>query len=139
MESGTRGPVAPEQIMSRKRSGRLRAYAVQSNPKSARRAIRFKCRHCGQKVLVAAKLARTAITCPTCEQLVPAPQPGRFWLEICGGVFIFLIGVAVGHSTGVISHPQVRNPASAIQRDGTEQVAPPRHLEAAWLANEEND
>jgi len=104
--------------MDRKPSGRLRAYAVQSDPRPARRATKFKCRNCGQKVWVDAALARTAIACPSCEQQMRAPQPGRLWLEICGGIILFLSGVAIGHAPFGRTYLPVRAPASVVQDDG---------------------
>ena len=85
--------------MRRKNSGRLRAYAVQAAPKPPRKVIRFKCRNCGQKVLVDAALRREAIACPTCQNTVVAPRPGRLWLEMVGAVLIFLIGLALGRAS----------------------------------------
>jgi DNA-directed RNA polymerase subunit RPC12/RpoP len=126
--------------MDRKASGRLRAYAARSGARPARRATKFKCRNCGQKVWVDAALARTAITCPSCEHQVPAPQPRRILLEICGGIILFLSGVALGHAPFARTYLPIRAPASIIQDHGkkkpvTKQDAPkPR-----WFADQSDD
>ncbi|MDQ3199711.1 MAG: hypothetical protein M3Q46_11115 [Verrucomicrobiota bacterium] len=82
--------------MRRKTSGRLRASAVEAAPSPTRKATKFKCRNCGQKVLVEAALWRPAITCPTCREIVLAPRRGRLWLELVGGTLLFLGGLALG-------------------------------------------
>jgi ribosomal protein S27E len=126
--------------MDRKPSSHLRAYAVRLGPQPERRATKFKCRNCGQKVWVDAALARTAITCPSCEQQMRAPQPGRVWLEICGGIILFLCGVAVSHTPFGRTYLPVGAPASVIPDEGkkgqaTKQDAPKPH----WLAGEPDD
>ncbi|MEO7723328.1 MAG: hypothetical protein ABIU29_01360 [Chthoniobacterales bacterium] len=61
-----------------------------------------------------------------------APQPGRLWLEICGGVILFLAGFAIGHAP--LGHRAFLS-ASVIQEDGkmgalTEEAA----LKPRWIA-----
>ncbi|MEO5718365.1 MAG: hypothetical protein ABIR29_07315 [Chthoniobacterales bacterium] len=120
--------------------GRLRAYAVPSDPRPARKANKFRRRNCGQKVWVDAALARTVITCPTCRQPVPAPQKGRLWLEVCGGVILFLAGFSIGHGPLQNSFRRVAAPAAVIQENGkkgapTDEAAPKPH----WFASQSDD
>ncbi|MEO7168299.1 MAG: hypothetical protein ABI787_12865 [Spartobacteria bacterium] len=42
-------------------------------------------------------LSRSAITCPTCQELIPAPQRTRLYLEVGGGILVFVAGVMIGH------------------------------------------
>lgn len=106
-----------ENPMRRKSTGRLRAYAVEAAPRTSRKATRFKCRNCGQKVLVDRTLWRPAITCPTCQEIVLAPRRGRLWLEAVGAILIFLVGLGVGHQT-FRQHPDATAATTIVKEEG---------------------
>jgi DNA-directed RNA polymerase subunit RPC12/RpoP len=88
----------PSQATRPTRRKRSRGYAVAAAPRPTRKGVRFRCTNCGQKVLVDRSLRRAAITCPTCQELIPAPRHGRIWLEICGGAILFVAGLAIGYA-----------------------------------------
>ena len=136
-------PVLDQSLRSqparRKHSGRLRAYAVASTPRLGRKTRRFRCRNCGQKILVERALRRAAITCPTCQELVPAPKLGRIWLELCAGAILFLAGFVIGHLSA--SKPVVpTSTAGAVLPGGKTQQAhtkskPPK---PSWFTNNQD-
>jgi ribosomal protein S27E len=121
----------------------MSAYAVPSAPGPTRKTVKFKCRHCGQKVLVDAALSRKAITCPTCRQIVPAPQPGRLWIELCGAVIVFLFGLAIGHGLpggkSIVPPPAVAPAAIAPQKAPAKTTKPDRQHLPNWFSNGDTD
>ncbi len=129
------GPRARSRNHGPQTAGRLRGYAVPSGPRPDRKATKFRCRNCGQKTWVDAALAREAITCPTCRQQVRAPQPGRLWLEVCGGVILFLSGFAIGHAPLGNRALPLGAPAPIIQEDGKKgPVTKEAALKPRWFA-----
>lgn len=115
---------------------RLRGYAILSDSRPARKATKFRCRNCGQKVWVEAALAREVINCPTCKNPIHASHAGRLWLEVCGGVILFLAGFAIGHGPPANLPTSPLAPAALVQDEikkapaKTESVLKPR-----WLAS----
>lgn len=108
---------------SHRPSGRVRAYTLHSRSRPAPRTTKFRCRNCGQKVCADASLSRISITCPRCKEQVRAPQLLRYWLEICGGIVLFLSGLAIGHTAfgkGGFSAPA---PAPLTQDAGNKESA----------------
>ena len=133
--SSGRGPEVT--AVGRNPAGRLRGYAVPSDPRPTQKATKFRCRNCGQKVWVDAALAREVVTCPTCRNQIRAPHPGRLWLEVCGGAILFLSGFAIGQGQYAKVQPPLPVPAAVIQEDGKkgpvtkEAVPKPR-----WFASQ---
>jgi len=127
------------ETLVQKRSGRLRAYAVPSQPRPARRTTKFKCRNCGQRVRVDSALQRRTITCPTCSESIPAPQPGRLWLEICGGILIFMVGVGFGHGPFARHWLPVAAPGAVMQQHGKKAPASKESAQQpGWFASQED-
>ena len=130
-----RDPEVP--AVGHKHAGRFRGYAVPADPRLTEKATKFRCRNCGQKVWVDAALAREVITCPTCKNQIRASHPGRFWLEMCGGVILFLSGFAIAHVPWANLRTAPPAPAAVLQDDGTkapvkaESVPKPR-----WFASQ---
>lgn len=133
--SSGRGPAA--ETLGLKPAGRLRGYAVPSDPRPERKATKFRCRNCGQKTWVDGSLAREVITCPTCGRRVRAPQPGRLWLEVCGGVILFLAGFAIGHAPLGNRALPLAAPAPVIQEHGKKSpVTKEAVVKPRWFASQ---
>ena len=118
----------------------MRAYAVASSPRPKRKTARFRCHHCGQKVLVDRALRRAAISCPRCKQLVPAPQRGRLWLELCGGAILFLAGLTIGHTVATKAPLPVPASATVLPNGASEKkAAKTQEPKPAWFAKSQAD
>lgn len=71
---------------------------------------------------------------------MPAPQPGRIWLEVCGGIILFFAGVALGHAPFAKTYLPVRAPAALIQEHGKKgPVTKQGATRPRWFADQSDD
>jgi hypothetical protein len=71
---------------------------------------------------------------------VPAPRPGRLWLEICGGILVLVAGFALGHGALPRHSVPVATPAAVLQERGKKAPATKASAQKPnWFASQDDD
>ena len=103
--------------------------------------IKFTCPHCKQRMWTEAHTSGTALDCPTCGKSLTVPRTKtRLWLEIVGGIMLFLFGLAAGTAPSAKQQSREYSSMPTFKGDKTGQPTQEDYEKAAkWLLDRDKE